>query len=541
MKKIVSILLSIMLIVSFCGCTVNANKDVSTVVLEINGKQIKKKEFDDLVKYTMLQYFAYQETDLSNDKEQQLALKNDLYDTFVERKVKEYACKKNKLKVKEKEVKKTANDAVKALKKQVKGDKKTDKAYKEALKKFGFKDEDEFKKIAYNEAKLDAYSNKLSEDFYDKHLDDKAVVNFDMLKGSGKTFKAYLFYYYYIDQTLQDYINSVDAPSTEEETKVFYDKVAQNLVGDYNIIKAGKANKDIKVTKKEVKEKSKTSAYPESVYGQKTIYDYIKNYGLSEKQYEKAKLFQARAALYKEKMQEQINKDLENPTKKELKAFYKEHQERYNTETVSAKHILVNENREDLANYIYKQVKEYGFEDVYNTYKDAKEKADKATEKKADVDAKIESAKSEKKKKKLQKQADKLQETIDKAKDLGEVSDLNAFTYSTMVEEFSKAAFGAKKGSTVGPVKTEFGYHIINVYDKADGEVQKYKEVKDTVKTDYTTINSTERTEKEIDSLTENVKYKFLEDDYPIFPYERYVENFKDKYDVKEHNRKAVR
>jgi hypothetical protein len=35
-----------------------------------------------------------------------------------------------------------------------------------------------------------------------------------------------------------------------------------------------------------------------------------------------------------------------------------------------------------------------------------------------------------------------------------------------MVPEFEKAAFAAKKGSIIGPIKTDFGYHIIHVRDK---------------------------------------------------------------------------
>ena len=39
--------------------------------------------------------------------------------------------------------------------------------------------------------------------------------------------------------------------------------------------------------------------------------------------------------------------------------------------------------------------------------------------------------------------------------------DLGTFTRGKMVKEFEKAAFELEKGMTSGPVKTQFGYHII--------------------------------------------------------------------------------
>ena len=46
------------------------------------------------------------------------------------------------------------------------------------------------------------------------------------------------------------------------------------------------------------------------------------------------------------------------------------------------------------------------------------------------------------------------------------------------VPEFEQAAFAAKKGETVGPVKSSFGYHIIHIDDKTEAHLKSLDEVK---------------------------------------------------------------
>ncbi|MBW3012216.1 peptidyl-prolyl cis-trans isomerase [Candidatus Woesearchaeota archaeon] len=42
---------------------------------------------------------------------------------------------------------------------------------------------------------------------------------------------------------------------------------------------------------------------------------------------------------------------------------------------------------------------------------------------------------------------------------------LGWFGRGQMVKEFENACFNAKKGDIIGPVKTQFGYHIIKIID----------------------------------------------------------------------------
>ncbi len=60
--------------------------------------------------------------------------------------------------------------------------------------------------------------------------------------------------------------------------------------------------------------------------------------------------------------------------------------------------------------------------------------------------------------------------------------DLGWFGRGSMVKEFEDAVFGAKPGDIVGPVKSQFGYHIIKVEGFRPARVKPLDEVKDEVR-----------------------------------------------------------
>ena len=57
--------------------------------------------------------------------------------------------------------------------------------------------------------------------------------------------------------------------------------------------------------------------------------------------------------------------------------------------------------------------------------------------------------------------------------------DLGEFGRGQMVPEFDQVAFEAEIGKVVGPVKTQFGYHLIKVEGRKEASVMPFDEVKD--------------------------------------------------------------
>src|SRR6185312_13733114 len=62
--------------------------------------------------------------------------------------------------------------------------------------------------------------------------------------------------------------------------------------------------------------------------------------------------------------------------------------------------------------------------------------------------------------------------------------DLGSFSRGAMVKPFEDAVFGAKVGDIVGPIQTDFGYHVIKVTGIKPPHVQSFDEVKARIEAD---------------------------------------------------------
>lgn len=115
------------------------------------------------------------------------------------------------------------------------------------------------------------------------------------------------------------------------------------------------------------------------------------------------------------------------------KQFYEENQEMFaEKEQVSAKHILTE--TEDEINQVAKELKQgLSFEEAAEKYSTCPSKERKG--------------------------------------------DLGYFTRGQMVPEFEKAAFDGEIGKVIGPVKTQFGFHLILVEDKKEASVRPFEQV----------------------------------------------------------------
>ena len=77
------------------------------------------------------------------------------------------------------------------------------------------------------------------------------------------------------------------------------------------------------------------------------------------------------------------------------------------------------------------------------------------------------------------------------------------FGRGVMVREFEEAAFTTEIGQVVGPVQTQFGYHLIKVEKKNEATIASFEEVKETIRRNMLQQKQNSVYTKEIQNLKE--------------------------------------
>lgn len=90
--------------------------------------------------------------------------------------------------------------------------------------------------------------------------------------------------------------------------------------------------------------------------------------------------------------------------------------------------------------------------------------------------------------------------------------DLGYISEGQMVEEFDKALFALDVGEVSGIVETQYGFHIIKVYDHQEEYIQKFDEVEEQINTILLNSYKTREWENFIFSLIEKANIEYFTD-----------------------------
>jgi peptidyl-prolyl cis-trans isomerase C len=105
---------------------------------------------------------------------------------------------------------------------------------------------------------------------------------------------------------------------------------------------------------------------------------------------------------------------------------------------------------------------------------------------------------------------DMAREFSDDTSNSADGGDLGFITRGQMVEEFENAAFALEIDEVSGIVETEFGYHLIKLFDREEAGIQAFEDVKDDISNYIAELNKLEKWEEFIMSLIEDAEIIYL-------------------------------
>ena len=191
----------------------------------------------------------------------------------------------------------------------------------------------------------------------------------------------------------------------------------------------------------------------------------------------------------------------------ETKKFYNENIKRFtNPEKVRASHILISVNPKEITEIVKSDSKNANLDDAA-----VKAKVDEEIKAK---EAKVNQLLAEAKKDPTQF-AKLAKENSEDTTSAVKGGDLGFFAEGEMVPEFSKAAFSMKPNTISDkPIRTQYGYHIIMVTDRAAAGKTPYEKVKNDIKGYLENQKQIKLIDNLTESLKKNAKIEYVNPDY---------------------------
>jgi len=409
------------------GCslvTVNPEKDNEQILATIDGQDIQKSMYNNYMAYYTLFYTANGQTVATDGLEYETLKKTNL-DALMQTEIMAAKAKKDALEIDEDEATSGSEDVLSNLKDSV-----SDGTYTATLTQYN-SDEDAFTAFVSQYMVDSAYATAEQEK-HDKAMDKDPSSYTDSQVGTinGDVVKRSTYDYYYIFEQLNNYMTTGEAMATDDDTvDAMNERIFDSIAKNQAYIQYAEDN-DIEIKDADVKTQKETIDDYLEMFGLTgdDLSSYLESYYLTLDSFSDLETEEAKAVVVQNALKAQYTEDAE-VTDAEIQKYYEDNQATYDEEMVSAEHILTED--EDLANEIYEEAKNVTTKKAFTKIMDEYKGQDGVTD----------------------------------------ASDLGAFNNSKMVEAFSDQAFSQTVNTVSKPIKTDYGYHVIFVYDhtKADG------------------------------------------------------------------------
>jgi foldase protein PrsA len=481
-KKIIVVLLAALMILATAGCgliQVDPEKDMERVVIELKDEEILKREFNSYLTYHKMVYELNSYT-LPEGDDLDL-LKEDILNTISEIKVLKNKALELELEIDSEGLDDEIGNYLDSFLETMGEDRYSSFLAENHMDEESFEEffRSYLEDIRYANAAIENFNSELNEN-KEEEL-SKVVMTLDgeeILKDE---------FYYHLSKLEFDYYVSMGSglPSDQESLTFIYDELLSKI-SESRVMYKQALDEGVEVTEDEIdKEVENLESYFATYFDQEALEGFLSDYYLSLDDYNRLLEEEAARIVHIEKLQKKLETGV-TVTSDEISKYYEDKKSSYDTSSISAKHILTES----------------------ESY--ARELMDSISD------------------------AASFEEAFEKAQDdenVREASDLGEFTHNQMVTEFADAAFALGKGEVIQePVQSQYGYHIIYVYDKNEAEIPTLEDKTDEIRQiliagkvtdEYMSLK--DQAMEDADISKEEVKDPFL----------TYLEELKEEYKVK--------